>query len=81
MTVRLLPEAERRRRSLAIQALDARWLDEQAAKQDDLSEPPLEGDYAQHAFTMEADTADDEDFWQQFALIVPPSDTSSAGVP
>lgn len=64
--VHLLPEAERRRRSRALQELHAEWADEQIAAGVDGPVPPGRpdpSDYNQHVPDLEAPAAAQDEFW------------------
>lgn len=68
MSPRLLPEGERRRRSLAVQALNAEWTVAQLAKGIDGPVPDDRrdgSDYNQHVPALEADAAAEDEFWRR----------------
>lgn len=72
MAVRILPPEEQRRRSRAIQKLDAQWTAEQIAAGVDGPTPndrPEVSDYNQHVPALEADAAAEDEFWRRMDAI------------
>ena len=72
MPARLLPEAERVRRSRAIQAFNREWTARQLAAGVDGPVPdgqPDVSDYNQHVPALEASAEAEDEFWQRMADI------------
>lgn len=72
MAVRILPPEEQRRRSLAIQALDAEWTRRRIAAGVDGPTPddrPSVSDYNQHVPALESDAAAEDEFWRRMDAI------------
>lgn len=72
MPVRLLPEDERRRRSRAVQILNAEWTARQLAVGVDGPVPddrPDGSDYNQHVPALEASAEAEDEFWASMAAI------------
>lgn len=73
MAVRILPEAERRRRARAIRALDAEWTAAQVAAGVDGPTPddrPSPSDYNQHVPQLEASGAALDEYFDRLDEIL-----------